>query len=106
MTTSPLLVEHHDAIAVLTLNRPERRNALGVALVEALEQEIRRLDCDPGTRVIVLAAAPPGFCAGADLKEFGDTDITTMCQQDARTAALAPAKNCPTRTIANVSRSQ
>jgi len=84
-----ILVERSQRVAVVKLNRPERRNALGVELVRALASECRSLQRDPETRVIVLGAAPPGFCAGADLKEFAGTDVPTMCEQDACTAALA-----------------
>jgi enoyl-CoA hydratase/carnithine racemase len=84
-----VLVDREHGVGVLTLNRPERRNALGVKLVEALALELGRLERDRETRVIVLAATAPGFCAGADLKEFAGTDVATMCREDAGTAALA-----------------
>ena len=89
MADNLVLVQREHGIAVLTLNRPERRNALGVALVEAVAAAFAQAERDPDARVIVLAAAPPGFCAGADLKAFAGTDVATMCQQDACTAALA-----------------
>jgi enoyl-CoA hydratase/carnithine racemase len=99
MPSSPLLIEHHDAVAVLKLNRPERRNALGVEMVALLEREFARLENDPETNVIILAAAPPGFCAGADLKEFGGTDVMTMCGQNARMAALARSFALATKPV-------
>lgn len=89
MADKLVLVQREHGVGVLTLNRPERRNALGVTLVEAIAKEFAQLERDAETRVIVLAATAPGFCAGADLKEFAGTDVATMCQQDARTAALA-----------------
>jgi enoyl-CoA hydratase/carnithine racemase len=89
MTDMPVLVHRDHGVAVLTLNRPDRRNALGVELVNALTSEFKRLEQDADTRVIVLAASEPGFCAGADLKDFAGADVQTRCEQDARTAALA-----------------
>jgi methylglutaconyl-CoA hydratase len=56
-------------VAVLELNRPERRNAISRALMAELEEQIRRIEHDPKIRVMVLTGAPPVFCAGMDLKE-------------------------------------
>jgi enoyl-CoA hydratase/carnithine racemase len=58
-----------DGICVLTLNRPDSRNALNGALVSALEQTFVALRHDPAVRVVVLTAVGDVFCAGADLKE-------------------------------------
>lgn len=78
-----------DHVAILTIDRPERRNALGTALVAELGAELRRLDDDPDIGAIVLDAVPPGFCAGSDLKELGTMDIAAMRQHEAATAAMA-----------------
>ncbi|MFW0785271.1 enoyl-CoA hydratase [Gordonia sp. CPCC 206044] len=64
----PLLVEVHGAVAVVTLNRPEARNALSVELVHAFSATLRELDTDPAVRAIVLTGSDPAFCAGLDLK--------------------------------------
>jgi enoyl-CoA hydratase/carnithine racemase len=64
-----LLREDADGIATLTLNRPEVRNALSVALMTALEEELDRVAADPSVKVVILAGAGPGFCAGHDLRE-------------------------------------
>ena len=67
--TAPLRLDSHDGIATVTLARPERMNALGLemldALIEALD-EVGRSDA----RVLVLAAQGPAFCAGADRAEM------------------------------------
>lgn len=62
----------HDAagIATLTLNRPAARNALSRGLMGALQAELDRIAYDRSVRVVVIAAAGPGFCAGHDLKEI------------------------------------
>lgn len=65
-----LLVDDEGAVRVLTLNRPEKRNALDMALSEALLDALRTADADTAVRVIVLTGAAPAFCAGADLSEF------------------------------------
>ena len=78
-----LLVERDGPIAILTLNRPEARNALSPALVLALGKELTRAAEDPEVRVIVLTGAGGAFCAGADLKAvFANPEL--MADLDAR----------------------
>ena len=67
MTT--VLTTDHDAIRVLTLNRPQSRNALGRELIEELHRALDDADTDPAVRTIVLTGTDPAFCAGVDLKE-------------------------------------
>jgi len=67
-----LLIEDHGAVRVLTMNRPEKRNALNTALTQALLDGLRAADAADAVRVVVLAGAGKGFCAGADLSEFKD----------------------------------
>jgi enoyl-CoA hydratase len=64
--------EQRDGVAVVTLNRPARRNALSAALLIALRATVAELDADSGVRVIVLTGADPAFCAGLDLAELGE----------------------------------
>lgn len=65
VTRSPV----RDGVVVVTLRRPERRNAVGPDLAADLEHAMRRLDGDPRVRAAVLAGAGASFCAGADMKE-------------------------------------
>ena len=65
-----LLREARDGVATLTLNRPQARNALSLALLEALRDAFADLSRDQSVRAVVLAAAGPAFCAGHDLKEM------------------------------------
>lgn len=65
---SPLLVEVEDGVAVLTLNRPERRNAYIAEMGSLLSQAYRACDADDAVRAIVLTGAGSAFCAGADLE--------------------------------------
>jgi enoyl-CoA hydratase/carnithine racemase len=63
-----------DKICLLTLNRPERRNAINDELGAALGEAILDADRDPGVWLIALTGAGSAFCAGADLKEIRETD--------------------------------
>jgi len=65
-----LLIENRGAVRVLTLNRPEKRNALNTELTRALLEALRGADADETVGCIVLTGAGVGFCAGADLGEF------------------------------------
>ena len=65
-----LLVEKRGAVRILTLNRPEKRNALDTDLTRTLLEAIRAADSDESVGALVLTGAGPGFCAGADLAEF------------------------------------
>src|SRR5262245_23913478 len=69
---SELLIENRGGVRILTMNRPEKRNALNVALSEALLAGLRAAERDGSVRAIVLTGAGPAFCAGADLAEFKD----------------------------------
>jgi enoyl-CoA hydratase/carnithine racemase len=66
---SELLVERTGAVAVLTLNRPERRNAISVAMLDSLARALVDCDRDPEVRAVVLTGAGKGFCAGLDLQD-------------------------------------
>lgn len=71
-----LLIEHpNEATAVLTLNRPDRRNALNIDLMERLGAALDELAADPQRRVVILRGAGPVFCAGLDLHEAADTSL-------------------------------
>jgi 2-(1,2-epoxy-1,2-dihydrophenyl)acetyl-CoA isomerase len=60
------------AVRTLTLNRPEARNALNLALLEALRAELRAAVEEPAVRCLVLAGAGKAFCAGADVKDWAE----------------------------------
>lgn len=71
--TEVLLQEQKGAVRVLTMNRPEKRNALNRELTQALLDSLKAADEDDGVGAIVLTGAGPAFCAGADLDEFRQT---------------------------------
>ena len=66
---SDLLYDVSGGIATITLNRPERLNAITVAMLGSLSKALREADLDREVRVIVLTGAGRGFCAGLDLKD-------------------------------------
>jgi enoyl-CoA hydratase/carnithine racemase len=65
-----LIVEDREAVRVLTMNRPEKRNALNSDLTEALFENLNQVERVERVGCIVLTGAGQGFCAGADLTEF------------------------------------
>src|ERR1700689_880138 len=66
--TASLLIEHHDGVDRVTLNRPENLNALDPGLIDALNDYFQGLQRNRTTRVVVLKGAGANFCAGLDLK--------------------------------------
>jgi enoyl-CoA hydratase len=62
------LIERRGQVLIVTMNRPEARNALSAPMMALLRQAWDMTDSDPGIRVCVLAGAGGAFCAGADLK--------------------------------------
>jgi enoyl-CoA hydratase len=69
-----VVCEDRNGVALVTLNRPARRNALSAAVLTTLRATVAELDGEPGVRVIVLTGADPAFCAGLDLTELGQPD--------------------------------
>jgi enoyl-CoA hydratase len=63
----PLRVERRDRVAVLTLDDPDRRNALTAGLVEEIVAAVDRLEGNAGVGALVVTGAPPAFCSGADV---------------------------------------
>ncbi len=105
-----LLLDRPQAgVAVLTLNRPETRNSLSLAMIDALHTAIGDLAKDRGVAAIVLAASEPAFCAGHDLKELtahradADRGIAFFEETMTRCSALMQAiVACPKPVIAAV----
>ncbi|MGH6985160.1 MAG: enoyl-CoA hydratase, partial [Stellaceae bacterium] len=83
-----LLRQDADGIARLTLNRPAARNALSVALMDALQKALDAVARDDTIKTVVIAANGPGFCAGHDLREMranpGRQHYETVFKQCAR----------------------
>jgi enoyl-CoA hydratase len=66
-----VLVERRGRVAVLTLNRPEKRNALSAEMTAEIADQITGLDADDAIGALVLTGADPAFCAGFDLRTLG-----------------------------------
>jgi enoyl-CoA hydratase/carnithine racemase len=75
MNFETLTVTREDTLAIVTLNRPERRNALSLALMRDLIECLDEISRDREIRTVILAAAGKVFCAGHDLSEMTDRNI-------------------------------
>lgn len=87
--TDQILTENREGYAVVTMNKPARRNALGTESMARLLDALTTLSRDDGCRAAVLTGAPPAFCAGSDLKELGGLSIFGMCAHEEETARIA-----------------
>ena len=81
-----VLTDIHDGIGLITLNRPEVRNALSSDVLEALPTAIRSLEASSDVDVLVLTGRDPAFCAGLDL---GSWEI----QAEISTQIHSPSQN-------------
>jgi enoyl-CoA hydratase len=81
--TEPLRVERRDAVAVLTLNLPERRNAMTAELTAAWVSAVEALRNDAAVRAVVVTGEGSAFCAGGDLSWIGESpDLTVMAVRE------------------------
>lgn len=71
MTYETIFLEKQDHITTVTLNRPDKLNALNMQMAEELHEALAAEDADDDTRVIVITGAGRGFCSGADLTPSG-----------------------------------
>jgi methylglutaconyl-CoA hydratase len=79
----------HGPVAILTLDRPERRNALGTELIDQLSAALTRAEADAAIRAVVLTGAGPTFCAGMDLKEMSGQDLESESEAESESTAIA-----------------
>lgn len=97
--TDPVLVHVEDRVATLTVNDPERRNAVTADISAALRAAVDEAEADPGVHALIVTGAGKAFCAGADLSALGEaTEDGLMAIYD---GFLAVA-NCALPTIAAV----
>src|SRR5438105_10335484 len=85
MAEKPVLFRVEDGVGVITLNRPERHNAMDEEMYALLDEYVRAADLDPAVRVLVLHGNGPSFCSGAAIGSGGFTD-----QPNAETAIRRP----------------
>jgi enoyl-CoA hydratase len=101
----PLHVERRDGVAVLTLDDPERRNALTAGLVDEIVAAIAECEADDRVGAVVVTGAPPAFCSGADVSALG-----AMSAHDGRDAGqvrgiydgFLSVRDCTLPTVAAV----
>jgi enoyl-CoA hydratase/carnithine racemase len=70
-----ITLERDGDVAILSMNRPEKRNALSLDMMRALDAALAAIGEDPAMRVVVLRGEGPAFCAGHDLRELLDRDV-------------------------------
>lgn len=81
MTTSTIQVRQDKGICTLTLNRPEVRNAMSMAMINELLTALKQAEEDPGVRVIVLRGAGGHFCSGGDISDMAQARMKLATQQ-------------------------
>jgi 2-(1,2-epoxy-1,2-dihydrophenyl)acetyl-CoA isomerase len=86
--TGELLCEIRDGVALITLNRPEARNALSDQLTPALRRMIRQCGDDSNVGALLITGAGTAFCAGGDVKGLGSNAAKAETPIDARIADL------------------
>ncbi|HXM54787.1 MAG TPA: enoyl-CoA hydratase-related protein [Candidatus Dormibacteraeota bacterium] len=88
--------ERADGLAYLWIDRPAKRNALSLPMIEALRDELERCAADRSVRGVVVAGVPPSTCAGVDLAEFAaGTPDGIRRLIGALAGACAAARRCP-----------
>lgn len=98
---SPILQRRDGAVARVTLNRPEARNALNLPMCRALKGVFEEISNDPEVCAVVLDAAGPAFCAGADLKERqGKDEQWVLARRREAFLAYEAIERCPRPVIA------
>ncbi|WP_319448713.1 MULTISPECIES: enoyl-CoA hydratase [unclassified Mycobacterium] len=95
MSDGTVEVEVTDRLAVITLNRPTKRNALTVALLRALTATIDRVGADDDVDVLILTGADPAFCAGLDLQEVGASGGALVAGGETGSSSPWPALTKP-----------
>ncbi len=108
MSYQCLLYDVQDRIATLTLNRPDRLNALGDTLRDDLYDAVTRSAADPNVGVLVITGAGRGFCSGGDVKTMsereqrGEAQSTSERFAPLRDRIILALRDCPKPVIAAV----
>ncbi|HWC14190.1 MAG TPA: enoyl-CoA hydratase-related protein [Actinomycetota bacterium] len=102
---STLLWKCEGHVATITLNRPEKKNAISAVMFDELRAAFEHAGADAAVRCVVVTGAGDGFCSGADLGDPGNAPGSAFELRDRMTAIHAVAKafiDCPKATIAKV----
>jgi enoyl-CoA hydratase/carnithine racemase len=97
-----LSLERRDRVALVTLQRPERRNALSIDLRIELAETFGALGEDDGVGCVVLTGAPPAFCSGMDTTEFGGDRAHKQRLVETSVRCFRAIAGCPRATLAAV----
>lgn len=100
--TEVLTVERRGAAAVVTLNRPDRRNALSIELREALAEAFAVLAADAEVHAILLTGAGSAFCSGMDVTQFGGDAAHKRRLYASSVACFDAVARCPLPVVAYV----
>ena len=82
MAYENILVETRDRVAIITLNRPQRLNALSDALADEMEAALAGFDADPGISVIVITGSDKAFAAGADIGAMAEWNYAKVYNEN------------------------
>jgi enoyl-CoA hydratase/carnithine racemase len=102
MSADLLIVEQDRHAALVTLNRPEKRNALSIELRDLLAETFDRLAADPGVGAIGLTGAGTAFCSGMDVKQFGGDEAHKRRLLQSSTRCFRAVAECAKPTVALV----
>jgi len=99
---SLVLTDVQDGIATVTMNRPEKRNALSPQLIDALGQALQDLEHRSEVRVMILTGAGQSFCAGMDLRGVVDDPAAMAVMLQRLSEVARQIRRLPVPTIARV----
>ena len=97
-----LLLERHDSVALVTLNRPEKRNALSIELRLEMAETFERVGDDEDIGCVVLTGAGSAFCSGMDRNQFGGDRANRERLAHSSFAAFDAVGRCPKPIVAAV----
>src|SRR6266568_4878363 len=98
--SSLVLTTSADGITTVTLNRPEKRNALSIDLRRALADAFDRAGADPEVSVVVVTGAGTAFCAGMDRTQFGGDAANREALYESTTRLFSSLTRVPVPVIA------
>jgi enoyl-CoA hydratase len=105
VTTEPLMLSVANGIATITINRPEKRNAMSLAMWFAMKAHVDTCARDPAVLVIILRGGDAAFASGADLEEIlrvADSEAESWKLMDAVRSAEQSLVDCPKPSIAMI----
>jgi enoyl-CoA hydratase len=101
LSGEPLLTNVADGVLELTLNRPEKRNALSIELRRAIADALGGIDTE-AIGAVVVTGAPPAFCAGMDMTQFGGDAENRKALVESSLACMGAVGNCPVPVVAAI----